>query len=43
LGPKICVTITDMSNVAYVIIKESFNIRILNGFLLDPIVIQASL
>jgi hypothetical protein len=31
--------ITDMSNVAYVIIKESADIRIVNGFPLDPIVI----
>jgi hypothetical protein len=31
--------VADMSNGAYFIIKESVNIRIVNGFPLDPIVI----
>jgi hypothetical protein len=31
--------VTDMLNVAYVIIKDSIDIRIVNGFPSDPIVI----
>jgi hypothetical protein len=33
-------TVTDMSNMAYVIVKESVNIRILNVFSSDSIVIM---